>query len=264
MIGTVAVLFLGGATAARADEVEPERRREFVVLGAAALPDWEGSNDLRPVPLAVARFTTFGFGAEIEGLEGRLDLARNSPFRIGPTGRFVLPRNSAFSDDAAVRALPTVSSAFELGGFVGIALPIPQLREGVFRGTFSARQDVTGSHDGLNMTLDAEAFFALHRVFRMGLGVNASFATSEYMDTYFSVGADDVAASGLPEFEARGGARDVGGEVYTILSFHEHFALFSRFAYNRLIGDAEQSPIVRVAGSRDQVFVGAGVFWLFR
>ena len=114
------------------------------------------------------------------------------------------------------------------------------------------------------MTLDAEAFFALHRVFRLGVGVNSSFATSSYMDTYFSVEASEVAASGLPAFRARGGARDVGGEVYTILSFHPHFALFSRFAYNRLIGDAARSPIVRVAGSRDQVFVGAGVFWLFR
>ena len=234
------------------------------MLGAAALPSWEGADDFRPVPFVVARFSAFGFGAEIEGLEGRLDLARNSPFRIGPTGRFVLPRNSAIVDDAAVRALPTISSAFEVGGFVGVALPIRALREGVFRGTFSARHDVTGSHDGLNMTIDAEAFFALHRVFRMGLGVNASFATANYMDTYFSVEPQDAAASGIPSFRARGGARDVGGEAYGILSFHEHFALFGRVAYNRLLGDAEQSPIVRVAGSRDQVFVGAGIFWLFR
>lgn len=75
---------------------------------------------------------------------------------------------------------------------------------------------------------------------------------------------DGAPASGLPTFRARGGARDVGGELYGILSFHEHFALFGRFAYNRLIGDAERSPIVRVAGSRDQVFVGGGIFWLFR
>ncbi|MEM9174156.1 MAG: MipA/OmpV family protein [Myxococcota bacterium] len=240
------------------------RRTEFVVAGAAALPDWEGADGLRPVPLVVSRFRALGLGIEVEGLEARFDFVPPTGLRAGPAISLALPRNSAFVDDASVEALPSIGLAVEVGGFVGFDLPVPALREGRLRGHVSARHDTTGNHGGLDVTADAEVFFALHRVFRMGVGVNASFATDDYMETYFAVTPQDALASGLPAHRVDGGLKDVGGEVYTILSFHPHYALFTRVAYNRLLNDAAASPIVRRAGSPDQVFVGAGIFWLFR
>ena len=69
--------------------------------------------------------------------------------------------------------------------------------------------------------------------------------------------------SDLPTYSADAGIKDVGTELYSVVSFSERSGILVRYAYNRLLNDAADSPVVTVDGSRDQVFVGIGYFRRF-
>ena len=233
----------------------------FIVLGAASLPEFEGADEDQIVPFGVLRLNAWGAGIEIDGLQGRVNLlGEGSVLRAGPAFSLTLPRDS---DDPAIEALREVDIAVEVGGYVGFETPFGGLNEGTLSGMVQVRNDVLGEHDGLLVTPELEYFFAVNRIFRIGAGVNATWASEDYMNAYFDVTANDAVASGLPQFNADSGFKDAGAEVYSILSLSEQWGVFSRVAYNRLIGDAADSPIVRQAGDRDQLFYGAGVFYRF-
>lgn len=248
-----------------ADEPEESQSSSpsFVVAGAAALPEFEGADRFRPVPLIVSRFKAFRAEVELEGLEGRVDLIPHPVWRAGPAFGVILPRNDDFVDDPAIAELPSIDAALEVGAFVGFRTPFGRLKEGALSGTVTVRHDVLGAHNGLTVDGELEYFFAVNRMLRIGIGANASFATSDYFDTYFSIDADDAAPAGVLPFEASGGARDVGAEVFSILSFSPRWGIFSRVAYNRLLSDAADSPIVQDIGSPNQIFAGAGLFISF-
>ncbi|MEM9669451.1 MAG: MipA/OmpV family protein [Pseudomonadota bacterium] len=237
--------------------------QSFLVVGAAALPEFEGAERLRPVPLIVSRFSLFDREIELEGLEGRVDLLPHPIWRAGPAFGVVLPRNDDFIDTEQVTALPSIDAAVELGGFAGFRIAFGSLKEGTLTGTTTVRHDVLGTHSGLTIDGELEYFFAVNRMLRIGVAANASFATGDYFNTYFSVDAAAADLSGISKFDAGGGARDIGLEAFSILSFSERWGVFSRVAYNRLLGDAADSSIVNEVGSEDQVFFGAGLFYRF-
>lgn len=243
--------------AAQADE----DKDNFIVLGAASLPEFEGAQDHQIVPFGVLRLNAWGAGVEIDGLQGRVNvLGEGSILRAGPAFSFTPPRDS---DDPAIEALREVDFAVEVGAYAGFETPFGGLNEGTLSGMVQVRHDVLDEHNGLLVTPELEYFFAVNRLFRVGVGVNATWASEDYMDAYFGVTADDALASGLTQFDAGAGFKDAGAEVYSILSFSEQWGLFSRVAYNRLLGDAADSSIVQEAGDRDQLFYGAGVFYRF-
>lgn len=235
----------------------------FIVAGAAALPEFEGADKFRPVPLIVSRFKAFGAEVELEGLEGKVDLLPHPVWRAGPAFGVILPRNDDFVDDLVIAELPSIGAALELGAFAGFRTPFGTLKEGALSGTVTVRYDALGAHNGLTVDGELEYFFAVNRMLRIGVAANASFATSDYFDTYFSIAAEDVVSARVLPFEASGGARDVGAEVFSILSFSPRWGIFSRVAYNRLLSDAADSPIVQDIGSPNQVFAGAGLFVSF-
>lgn len=233
----------------------------FVVVGAASLPEFEGADEQQIVPFGVLRLNAWGAGIEIDGLQGRVNvLGDGSILRAGPAFSFTPPRDS---DDPAIEALRDVNFAVEVGAYVGFETPFGGLEEGTLSGMVQVRHDVLDEHNGLLITPELEYFFAVNRMFRVGAGINATWASEDYMDAYFGVTADDALASGLTEFDAGSGFKDAGAEVYSIFSFSERWGLFSRVAYNRLLGDAADSSIVQEAGDRDQLFYGGGLFYRF-
>ncbi len=91
-----------------------------------------------------------------------------------------------------------------------------------------------------------------------GFAASSTWASDDYMQTYFGVNATQSAQSGLPTFSADSGFKDVGGTL--MLDWRgdgwQNWSLRALFAYYRLLGDAdESSPIVDV-GSENQLFGG--------
>ena len=255
----VAVGWLAGCTTPTVGPAEPTG---FVVLGAASLPEYEGAAAQMNVPFAVARVAWRGSEFELDGLQARLHVVADPVLRAGPLLSATLPRTRD-AQSSVVASLPERDLALEAGGFVGFRLPIESLDEGSFSGTVALRRDVTGVHDGTLASAKLDAFFAPSYMLRLGSSIQATYASGEYANAYFTVDDSGAMLSGLPTFDAGSGWKDVTCEVYSILSFSERVGLFSRIAYTRLIEDAAESPIVDLEGEADQWFFGVGAFFRF-
>jgi len=97
----------------------------------------------------------------------------------------------------------------------------------------------------------------------MVLMASTSYASGDYMSTYFGIDSRDSARSGLKTYNADPGFKDVGVGVLVNYSIWEHVGFRVIANYTRLVGDAEDSPIVDDRGSANQFFGGLMVTYTF-
>ena len=83
------------------------------------------------------------------------------------------------------------------------------------------------------------------------------------MDTYFGIDAGGAAASGLDEFDADEGFKDVGLALSIELGDGQGLGLTGILSYKRLLGDAEDSPVVADVGDENQIFGGVALTYGF-
>jgi outer membrane scaffolding protein for murein synthesis (MipA/OmpV family) len=93
--------------------------------------------------------------------------------------------------------------------------------------------------------------------------VSSTWADEDYMSSYFGIDAADAARSGLDEFSADEGFKDVtfgGGVSYRLF---DRWSVSAIATYARLIDDAADSPVVDDVGDENQFFAGALVNYTF-
>ncbi len=162
-----------------------------------------------------------------------------------------------------VDRLRRVDAALEIGGFVGIEKRnVFQPRDAV-SARIEVRQDIVGGHDGWLINLGGSYTFRPARRWRLVLGTSAAIASTNYMDTYFSVDADNAARSGLARFEADGGLKDLGLSVVAAYGITRRWGVFARAGYTRLLDDAANSPITEDEGSANQFLAAIGASYRF-
>ncbi|MEM8997798.1 MAG: MipA/OmpV family protein, partial [Acidobacteriota bacterium] len=256
-----ATLLVSAAPAWSDDAEPPGKRGGFFVAGVAEIPEFLGADDGQLVPFLVGQFEGRRTTLEIEGLEARLDMIEGTRWRGGPSLSLGLPRDDDFVDEPRVQLLPEVDFALELGAFVGLEMPWGRTHEDRLRVDLAVRRDVLDAHDGLLAKLEFDYFFKISRMQRLGVAAALTWADGDYHRAYFSISPEASELSDLAPFDASAGVRDVGLEIYGITSFSERWGAFLRVAWNRLLGDAADSPVVVEAGSEDQLFTGLGVFY---
>ena len=247
-----------------------------VGVGAAVIPSYEGSDDYRVIPVPQFRgkvsdfaFWTRGPSLYIDAIPNRGD---GIDFQLGPVAGVRFDRTSRKSiKDAAVRALGERDVAVELGGFVGIG------KTGVLTSDYdnlSARvaitKDVAGAHDSYVITPAIEYFAPLSTRSFVGLGVSADYVGKKYGRYYYDVDAAGALASGLPAYSKAGegsGFKKVGVNLTGGLSLsgdlRKGWALFALGGYSRMLGDYADSPVVSIAGSKNQWIGAVGVGYTF-
>ena len=94
----------------------------------------------------------------------------------------------------------------------------------------------------------------------LNIASTLTYASDDYMETYFTISQNDSARSGLSTFSADEGIKDVGANVALTYNFTDNWAFGSIIGYKRLLNDAEDSPVTKV-GSENQ-FLG-GVFFTY-
>lgn len=242
-------------------------------LGGAIIPDHEGSNENRllPIPGAVGRIG--GFGILYVGNRLSVDLLRDGRSRwdlqLGPAVSIGLNRtNPSGIDDPRIRALGKVDAAVELGGFAGIA------RWGVLTSAYdrlslsaTLRHDVAKGHGGTIVTPAISYIAPLSKAVLVGLVASANHADDDYAGSYYTVTPGQSAASTLPVFNARGGWRDwsLGAAANVSLSgdMRKGLSVIGGISYTRLLNDFADSPVVSVAGKADQWMAGLGLAYTF-
>jgi len=193
-------------------------------------------------------------------------------FQLGPVAGVRFDRTSRKSiKDAAVRALGERDVAVEVGGFVGIG------KTGVLTSDYdnlSARvaitKDVAGAHDSYVITPAIEYFAPLSTRSFVGLGVSADYVGKKYGRYYYDVDAAGALASGLPAYSRAGegsGFKKVGVNLTGGLSLsgdlRKGWALFALGGYSRMLGDYADSPVVSIAGSKNQWIGAVGIGYTF-
>ncbi|WP_369126904.1 MipA/OmpV family protein [Alteraurantiacibacter buctensis] len=87
-----------------------------------------------------------------------------------------------------------------------------------------------------------------------------------HADYYFGVSPTGALASGLAPFDPDGGLESLGANVlatHSLSGGRKGWSVFGIASFSRLQGDFARSPIVRDAGSADQVFGSVGVGYTF-
>lgn len=236
-------------------------------VGAAIIPDYEGSDDYKFTPLAAVRGQYRGISFYTLGSYLYVDVVpRNSKveFDAGPIVGFRSNKRRKIEDEV-VENLRKTKSAFEVGGFAGVSIhgvtnPYDTLsfRVDVLRDVGSAHKSTTFSPNVLFST-------PLSRTTYVAASLGAEFVGGKYADYYYSIDADNSARTGgiLPLYNADGGMKNwklgllvnqsITGDLLHGLS------IFGAGQYSRLVGDFADAPIVEDRGSASQWIGAAGL-----
>lgn len=242
-------VFLAGAGQALADDPQIDGTNDIVFeLGVGGLysPRFEGSDNYIFAPYPIIKLHYL----RIPGLYETDRKVSTIYFR--PAFRFLGERNAG--DDPIVRGLKPVDWALEIGAAVGY-------RTDYFDAYLEVRRGFNG-HEGWIVDLGVDGIVHPTEDLTVKLGPRLSFADNEYMDTYFGVTPVGSVRSGYPVYNPSGGIKSIGLAGQAEYGLTPETTLYLRATYDRLIGDAGDSPIVK-AGEENMFGLGIGVSYKF-
>ncbi|MGA1343665.1 MAG: MipA/OmpV family protein [Hyphomonas sp.] len=241
----------------------PEGWQVTVGAGGLYAPTYQGDDDyaLSVLPNLQLKYADTFFASVQDG--AGYNLIRSETLKAGPISRIVFSRDEDGDQAFAVSGggtgdllgLGDVETSIELGGFL-------RYRSGPWSAGAELRQAVSG-HEGMVLDLNAGAGGVI-RGFGAPIiwsaGPRAKIADDTYTSAYFGVTPAQSAASGLPVYSAGGGATSYGFGALGILPLDRDFrwSVVAFAGYDRLTGDAGNSPLVTLRGDADQF--SAGVF----
>jgi outer membrane protein len=229
-----------------------------VMVGAegASTPDFEGAKRsmLSPVPI---------FSIRRAGSTDQFRGPRDSPsialidfgdLRAGPVGKFEAARKQY--NYSELNGLGDVKAAIELGGFVEY-FPVDW-----FRTRVELRQGVVG-HNGTVADFSADFIVPVIQRFTVSAGPRFTWESTQATSPYFSIDTVQAMASGLPIFNAKGGAHSYGAGAQVSYRINPQWEVHSYVEYQRLLGDAAASLLVTLRGSPNQTTIGMGASYAF-
>lgn len=222
-----------------------------ITVGAAAIlrPEWDGSDSLSllAVPDIDLRWRDKAFASVRTGV-GYNAISADG-WRIGPYAKLKFGRDE--EDDAALRGLGDVDPTVEVGGFAEKSWRFA-------RASLEVRQGI-GGHEGLVVEAGGDLRFRVSERIALSAGPRLRAVSEETMQTYYGVTSAQSARSGLPVYAAGGGMESVGLAGAVVLRPQPKTTVTLFAEQSRLLGDAADSPLVRLRGSEDQTRFGVAV-----
>lgn len=225
------------------DPQKNDRKWAFSLGFAGGMsPDYEGSNDYS---LGMGPNIAFSWQDTIfyKGKSLGVNLVRQKNLKAGPILSWTSGRSE--DDNERLEGLGDVDGTIEAGGFVSY-------RQKPLRFRLEARQDVDSGHEGALVELSGGTTLPFEKpVVFVALG--ATWASDDYMDSFFGIDAQQSAASGLQRHKADAGIKDISLALTSGYPMTNRWRLGCKIEYARLLGDAADSPVV---DSRNQVMAG--------
>lgn len=234
-------------------------------IGAAMLPDYEGSDD-REATLTLfgsykwdsGRYVALGGTNEAgRALRVKANLVSDawSPtWELGPVLQYRMERDDV--DNDRVDRMKDVDAATELGAFVGF-------RSGPWAASLTYATDVSDEHDGAVTELAGSYKLAVNNALSLIFGASMSYADGDYMNAYFGVNSKNVGTSNFSNYDADSGIKDYGLSVTAEYGLDQNWGLVGGIKYYRLTNDAEDSPLVNDVGDPDQISASLAVTYTF-
>ena len=225
-----------------------------MAAGAHIYPSYPGSDDFDVGPmLDIDRARgdeVYRFEAADESFA--ISLIDTGGVRFGPVVNFEGARTA---DDVGAN-VPKVKFSLEPGGFVSFEL------SDNFRLRGEARKGVTG-HKGWVGMAGADYVVRDRDEWLFAIGPRVTWSNGRYQDAWFGITPADAVASGLPVYDPGGGIQAWGATASLDLQFSPRWGISSYAKYDRLVGDAADSPLVTQLGSRDQFSGGLALSYTF-
>ena len=223
-------------------------------LGAQVRPDYYGADKTVVAPLFdidVARGDNlFKFEAPDDHLA--IAVIDKDGLSIGPAANIASSRKD--SDVGA--PLGKVKTTIEAGAFAqyqwGESI---RLRAEVLKGI--------GGHKGLVGALGADKVWRDGDRYVFSVGPRLLVSDGRYQRAYFGVTPAAAVATGLPAYRPGGGIHGAALASGLSYQFSPRIGAFGFARYERLLGDAARSPVVREFGSRNQYSAGVGLNYSF-
>lgn len=251
--GSTALFLFGAILPAQALAQETEL---IIGPGAVYVPDYEGSadNEIQPFPFISFNYRDIVFirGGEI-GANLRTDITSDMSVSVGPLLRYRRDRKE--KRNVALRGLGNVDTSVEAGGFV-------RLESGNFWAQAAGGKDILDGHGGIVADLQLGTNMEVAENLSASLTATGTWTDDNYSKSFFGVTQAQSGRSGLPVYSPGSGFKDVGATAGLTYSLSEHWMASAFVGYTRLLGDAADSPLVRLRGKEDQL--SGGVFIGYR
>ena len=250
LIASAALLPAWGAATAQ----DSRDIRVRVGLGAQVQPEFIGADRTGVAPMFhvnIAHGTNdFKFSAPDDSPS--IAVISTDGFSFGPTGNVQWKRKNS-DVGAPVGDVPTT---FEAGVFA-------QYQKGdSFRVRGELLRGING-HEGLLGSIAADKIWRDGDRYVWSIGPRVLFSDGRYQRAYFGVSPAASLASGLPAYRPASGVYAVAVASGLSCQFNNRWGVFGFARYERLVGDAAKSPIVREFGSRNQLSAGIGLNYTF-
>ena len=232
---------------------ETAEKRTRIILGPQLSPSWPGADKFGVGPyIDVSRTREGAFEYEAPDESFGQPLVHAGNFAFGPAFGFIGKRKA--SDIGA--DLPKVGFTVEAGGFAQAYLT-PSLRVRA-----EGRKGLSG-HKGWVGEISADYIARQGDDWLFSIGPRVTLGDANYHRAYFGVTPASATTSGLAAYDPGGGVQSVGvtAGYHRMLGKNWGIALYGR--YDRLVGDAADSPITRELGSRSQPSAGIALSYTF-
>ena len=244
----------GAAAAQEEEEGKKEPRRIRVGIGAQLVPAYPGADghSIGPVvDVSLSRGSKpFGFEAPDESFGP--SLIKTGGLEIGPALNF---EGSRTAKDVGAD-LDKVGFTVEAGAYVQYAFSEK------FRIRTEARKGL-GGHEGWTGQAGADYVARDGDEWLFSIGPRVTWSNARYHRAYFGVTPAESVRTGLAAYSPGGGIQAVGATAGFLTQITKKWGIYSYAKYDRLIGDAGRSPVVRVHGSRDQLSGGLALTYPF-
>ncbi len=254
-----------GIDAARAQDAGTTDRGSIsgtIVGGVATVPDYEGANKMRVIPLVSGEVRWDKRYFAVQGVTARLNFLNSDSFEFGPAADLTFGRRADVKS-LPVRALGRIDDAYQIGAFAAVKMASLLTDGDQLRFSIQGTRDVSDVHKGWVGEAAVTYRLPVARKFAIISQGSVRLADDKYARTYFSVTPTGATASGLTAFAAKGGVKDIGLSLTATYALSDRWSLLGYGGYRRLVGDFKDSPIVRDAGRADQFSGGVGIGFSF-
>jgi outer membrane protein len=261
LVGTImfSVLFTARVQA-QDTALNIEHLPRVVGIGVGMVPDYEGSDDYTFAPAPFARYNFSGQERYVmlRGYEVQCNLLDHPWLRLGPSLNYRFGRDDDVDDDV-VKEMKEIDGTAEGGAFLGVEFADSANPRKRFLASVDFLSDLGGEHEGYSVYGSVRFWYPLSKMFDFGLGLATTYASDDYMSTYFGVTQENAVRTGLPVYDADGGFKDVRVLPALVMHLSQTWHLALGVQYRYLLDDAEDSPLVENRGSSDQWLGGIGV-----
>ena len=255
-LGAVLACAFAATNAMAYDEISGEvaaKAGGFLGLGVTYRPDYEGSDNYEGKIALFGRYNMeSGRYISLGGTAGSERAARlkmniltsETAWEIGPVVQYRFKRGGDVENNK-VSHMQTVPNEQEAGGFVGYHL-------GSLFLSMTGVYDISGESDGTLFYFNGLYRLPVNDQFEMAVGAQTTWASNDYMETYFGVSGPNAANSGLPRYSADSGLKDAGVGLTGHYKFTKTWGMIGNVSYTRMLNDAKDSPLVKQVGDENQ------------